>query len=187
MCGQQCLRASWVAPAAASACLAWHSGPHGMIPIACCRWALYPPEPAKLREVYELGYRDALRWLAKNGRVPYGAHPPVDPCMRAHHRQRLLQRFCSSVCMHALLKQGVGTLLQQGLGLMSPVRIAGKEILRLGMSACAGVIQQHEAAPDAAEDVPLWLSVLQETAAQAHSCEAELGELVLGAGALVVS
>lgn len=51
----------------------------------------------------------------------------------------------------------------------------------------AGVIQQHEAAPeDAAEDVPLWLSMLQETAAQAQSCEAELGELVLGAGALLV-
>lgn len=46
---------------------------------------MYPPVPAKLREVYELGYRDALSWLAKNGRIPYGTR--LDSCVRA--------------CMHA--------------------------------------------------------------------------------------
>ena len=31
--------------------------------------AAYPPEPEKLGELYELGYRDALAWLLKNGKV----------------------------------------------------------------------------------------------------------------------
>ena len=48
-----------------------------------------------------------------------------------------------------------------------------------------GVIQQHEAA-DSAEEAPLWWRVLQETAQQAHSCEAELGELVQGLGGILV-
>ena len=49
-----------------------------------------------------------------------------------------------------------------------------------------GVIQQQEAA-ECAEEAPLWWRVLQETAQQAHSCEAELGELVQGLGGLLVS
>ena len=47
------------------------------------RWALYPPEPHKLREVYHLGYRDALHWLRENGRIPYGAPSawPMTNCL----------------------------------------------------------------------------------------------------------
>ena len=35
----------------------------------CVSAAAYPPEPEKLGELYELGYRDALAWLLKNGKV----------------------------------------------------------------------------------------------------------------------
>lgn len=64
---------------------------HG--PTGCGRWAASPPEPDRLREVYELGYRDALRWLATNGRIPYGAPACSGACMRAcreaHHHHTL--------------------------------------------------------------------------------------------------
>ena len=30
--------------------------------VVACRWAAYPPAPEKLREVYQLGYRDAVTW-----------------------------------------------------------------------------------------------------------------------------
>jgi hypothetical protein len=46
--------------------------------------------------------------------------------------------------------------------------------------------QQQEADGVSAAEGPLWWRVLEETAAQANSCETELGELVLGARALLV-
>lgn len=35
-------------------------------------WAAYPPQPDKLADLYELGYRDALAWLLQHGKVPLG-------------------------------------------------------------------------------------------------------------------
>eukprot|EP00891_Asterochloris_glomerata_P002948 jgi/Astpho2/2948/fgenesh1_pg.00050_%23_180_t len=35
-------------------------------------WAAYPPAPEKLREVYQLGYRDAVTWLQTNGHLNLG-------------------------------------------------------------------------------------------------------------------
>ena len=57
-------------------------------------WAFYPPkDPEQLRRVYDLGYRDTLTWLKKNGQIPYGAHglcklPPFSPeclLLPGHH------------------------------------------------------------------------------------------------------
>ncbi len=38
-------------------------------------WCAIPPPPERLQEMFELGYRDCLTWLAKNGKVPYGESP----------------------------------------------------------------------------------------------------------------
>eukprot|EP00884_Botryococcus_braunii_P000258 jgi/Botrbrau1/10232/Bobra.0362s0021.1 len=35
-------------------------------------WCALPPRPERLQELYDLGYRDCLTWLQKNGRIPYG-------------------------------------------------------------------------------------------------------------------
>lgn len=43
------------------------------------RWAAYPPEPARLDELFELGYKDTFNWLRENRKidpsgVPAGSH-----------------------------------------------------------------------------------------------------------------
>ena len=34
-----------------------------------CRWAAYPPEPARLDELFELGYKDTYNWLRENNKI----------------------------------------------------------------------------------------------------------------------
>ena len=43
-------------------------------------WSAVPPPPAKLRALFDLGYRDAVRWLAAAGRLP--SEPPPGPVPR---------------------------------------------------------------------------------------------------------
>lgn len=33
------------------------------------RWAAYPPEPEKLDELFELGYKDTFDWLRENNKI----------------------------------------------------------------------------------------------------------------------
>ena len=42
---------------------------------AQCRWAAYPPEPAKLDDLFELGYRDTLNWLKENKKIDPSGMP----------------------------------------------------------------------------------------------------------------
>lgn len=43
----------------------------------CCayRWAAYPPEPHRLDELFELGYRDTLAWLKENKKIDPSGMP----------------------------------------------------------------------------------------------------------------
>lgn len=43
-------------------------------------WCALPPSPDKLRELYDLGYRDCLAWLQKNGKLPYGKLAVATSC-----------------------------------------------------------------------------------------------------------
>ena len=35
-------------------------------------WAAIPPEPEKLKDVFELGYQDAVAWLQRNRHQRFG-------------------------------------------------------------------------------------------------------------------
>jgi hypothetical protein len=78
-------------------------------------WAAYPPEPEKLGELYELGYRDALAWLLKNGKVPYGVANPDETADTADSgaeqtpawRQRLTNALAS---VQAQMAEGAAVL-----------------------------------------------------------------------------
>ena len=39
------------------------------------RWAAYPPEPHRLDELFELGYRDTLAWLKENKKIDPSGMP----------------------------------------------------------------------------------------------------------------